>query len=451
MLIVVSRAGERSHALAPQPPSAQPLQQVVQSALRAQGDLPPGSASPRALRAGGVALLSQADGTDWRCVATGGELPQDRFDLVLVGHDELARAHDPAARLRALGERVAQGGTLLVDLAGPGMHDLLRRVVTGDLSDDDDGALAHALRHATPPSLYKLLLDEGWMPHAEHVEQRALEGDDAAQCLALAGTLGLPAPTAARRLGLQRMVVSARRLFDDPPPADDAGAAGRFDVVVPTSREAQYAVDIERSAGLAEVGARLISVRDAATPAQALERAAEHLASDWVLLCHQDVYLPRGFGRRLQALLAAVPAAERKGTLIGFAGMAADAARGRFVPSGFVIDRWSRFDHPASDHATSLDELAIVIARDSLHRIDPTLGWHLWATDLCVQSVCEHRRFARIVRLPLLHNSWGDYRLPADFHASARRLAAKHAAFGPVHTLCGTVGANGQVQIEALA
>jgi hypothetical protein len=89
----------------------------------------------------------------------------------------------------------------------------------------------------------------------------------------------------------------------------------------------------------------------------------------------------------------------------------------------------------------SIDELAIVVARDSLHRIDPALGWHLWATDLCLESIGRHRVFPRIVRLPLFHNSSNDHRLPAAFHTSAALLAAKHPEFGAIATLCGTIDA----------
>jgi len=89
--------------------------------------------------------------------------------------------------------------------------------------------------------------------------------------------------------------------------------------------------------------------------------------------------------------------------------------------------------------AVSVDELAVVVSRRSIHRIDADLGWHLWATDLCLTSITTHRRFARIVRLPVFHNSLNDHVLPAAFHASAARLWAKHAVFGELPTLCGTI------------
>ena len=142
---------------------------------------------------------------------------------------------------------------------------------------------------------------------------------------------------------------------------------------------------------------------------------------------------------RLNELLAVLDPEDAPRTLIGFAGMGVNAQQQGYEPAGFVIDRRQRFDHPASETAVSIDELAIVVSRDSVHRIDPAFGWHLWATDLCITAICTHKVFPRIVRLPLFHNSSNDHQLPAAFHASAARLAAKHPGFGPIATLCGTI------------
>ena len=157
-----------------------------------------------------------------------------------------------------------------------------------------------------------------------------------------------------------------------------------------------------------------------------------------MLFCHQDVYFPRGFGEQLNAVLAEVPPDERASALFGFIGMGVNRATLATEPAGFVIDRLHRADHAHSDTVLSIDELAIVVARESIHRIDPTLGWHLWATDLCLAAVCTHAVFPRIVRLPLFHNSSNDYVLPAAFHEAAASLRRKYPDFGPIHTLCGT-------------
>ena len=115
------------------------------------------------------------------------------------------------------------------------------------------------------------------------------------------------------------MLVSACRSFEAPPaPAPE----GRFFVVVPTTRDRQLRLNVESSPGLREIGARIVSCSGALDPAQALATALPHGDADWVLLCHQDVYFPSGFGAHLQALLAEIAPAERERTLIGFAGMA---------------------------------------------------------------------------------------------------------------------------------
>jgi hypothetical protein len=289
----------------------------------------------------------------------------------------------------------------------------------------------------SPASAYKRLLDAGWMPtladqYTEHPPSQAL----AAAAQPLAEALGVPHRTAGRSLGMTRAIIQAVRTFDDAP--RHAGSA-LFSVVVPTTRESQLRANVEQSPGIHEVNAKVISYRGAQSPAEALDQSLAYCESDWVVFCHQDVYFPRGFGEQLNAVLAQVPANERPTTLFGFIGIGSDRASGLCAPAGFVIDRLHRADHPASDTAISIDELAIVIARDSVHKIDPLLGWHLWATDLCLAAISSRGVHPRIVRIPLFHNSTNDYELPPAFATSARILKQKYPGVGPIHTLCGTI------------
>ena len=96
-------------------------------------------------------------------------------------------------------------------------------------------------------------------------------------------------------------------------------------------------------------------------------------------------------------------------------------------------------DHPGSGVALSFDEVAIVVSRDSIHRIAPEMGWHLWATDLCLTAISQHRVMPRLLSLPLFHNSRTGWGLPEAFVDSAERLIARHPAFAPIHTLCATL------------
>jgi len=122
--------------------------------------------------------------------------------------------------------------------------------------------------------------------------------------------------------------------------------------------------------------------------------------------------------------------------LMGFAGIDLDSS-GAPRKTGLVIDRTYRLDYPASREAISLDELAIVLHRDGANRIDPQFGWHLWATDLCLQGLIRvGRSIARTTRIPIFHNSFSDYTLPDSFHASVTTLVNKYPQFDRITTLC---------------
>ena len=431
-----------SGALAPQAtPGAQV--QVIQPGTgsppspQAQARLLHGlPAAANVLQVGGDAALAAAyrqrhPAARWQRIEPHG--PRDAacagFDLIVL--DELHRLPDPLRLLRELAALAAPGTALIVGCPNAAHWSALQALVETDLSDDG--------RRFSPSSLYKLLLDAGWLPHlVGAVDAAAALSATHDAALAIADAAGVPRATAKRTLEMQHLVIEARRAFDTQP--REAGPA-RFSVVVPTTRENQLRLNVVASPGLTEVAARIVTCREAANPQQALDETLPHCDTDWVLLCHQDVYFPSGFGEQLNALLASVPADQRRRTLIGFAGMAINASADGFAPAGFVIDRLHRFDHPASERALSIDELAIVVSRDSIHRIDPQIGWHLWATELCLASICTHQVFPRIVRLPLFHNSLNDYQLPQAFHRSAQYLAAKYPAFGPIHTLCGVIEA----------
>ena len=365
-------------------------------------------------------------------------------DLIVIA-DGFAGAGDPLGALRAIAAACNGATQLFATLANEAQMSELIRLVEGDLSEA--GAPAPCRAFASPPSAYKLLMDAGWMPHfvaqtPVATGDRGNAGTDAlaSATSALADALDLPRATVERRLAISGLVVQASRCFEHLPAARGADTA-RFSVVVPTTRARQLRLNVERSPGLLELGVPVLPIAGAASPADALASALPLIDTDWVLLCHQDVYFPAGFATRLHAVLDAIPEAEHAAALIGFAGMAVSADKRGHVPAGFVIDRLQRFDHGASTTALSIDELAIVVSRHSLHRIDPAMGWHLWATDLCLTAICEHKVFPRIVRLPLFHNSVNDYTLSAAFHASAAKLATKFPTFGAIPTLCATIDA----------
>lgn len=343
-------------------------------------------------------------------------------DLVVIP-DGFQALEDPLPTLKLLAAHGAPELRLYVEFDSPPEFFPGRPTETGEtVSPFDFPAQA---RRGSRASMIKLLMDAGWMPHN-------------ADWTLAPGT----------RDKVTGIIVDAIRVFEPVAPRTEAA---RFAVVVPTTRTSELELNVNCSPGLGEVAAPIFAVRDAGNPAEALNTALPHIEQDWVLICHQDVYFPESFGLRLNAVLDGIAPEDRARSLIGFVGTAVDQAEGGYRNAGFTIDRLTRLDFADSEHAISFDEAALVIARDSLHRIDPAMGWHLWATEMCLRSICQHELFPRIVRLPLFHNSANDSTLTDSFGESSVRLLAKFPDFGPIPTLCGTIVATEPAPVAASA
>lgn len=375
----------------------------------------------------------------WHVWRVGEPLPKATFDVIFLSEDVFTTLLNPQALLVQLREVTSSTSILFADFVPALDWELLAQALEGDIAGGEGVDQARATLSAS--ALYRLFLDTGWVPSLLSESSTPLVSSPAIEtAMQAAERLGVPKATALRNWQSSRLLLRCDRLFDeDLEVAECPASSARFSVVVPTTRPRQLRLNVGASPGLHELQAQLITVHDAKSAADAWKRAIVHIEEEWVLFCHQDVYFPKGFGRRLQRHLASIEPDRKPSTLLGFAGMGVTTDRSKIAPAGFVIDRRHRFDHHSTEYATSIDELAIVMHRDTVHRIDASLGWHLWATDLCVTAISRLKCFGEIMRIPLFHNSTNDYVLPSAFHESAARLGAKHADFGRIDTLCGPV------------
>ena len=364
------------------------------------------------------------------------------FDAIVIG-SLLPQLRHPERVLAALYDLTSAGAHIVCRVQNIGHLSVIERLVGGDISDGAAGLLdASHNRFYTPSSAFKVFLDSGWLPHVAEATQSALPSTAFAERIVdAARALGLPAATAARNLGLEDMTVVCRTW-----PMESLLAPGPrvpFSVIVAVNRPWQYEQNIARSPGLMEIGAEVICVEGASSAAAAYEMGASRASHAWRVMAHQDVYFPTGSGYALAQQFGALEQAGMSGVPVGFAGIeATGAAPGQVRHAGMLIDRRSLFWHGPSAAAVSLDEFAIGLHRDSVVSIDPTLGWHLWATDLCLQvQQLAGRPLAQILNVPLFHNSVADFKLPDDFQASAVRLRAKYPQLEAIPTLCGNIDA----------
>lgn len=360
----------------------------------------------------------------------------DDYDAIVIG-DLLEHTKNPQKLLMALRARCKDTAVLVCCVPNMAHISVIERLLSGDLTYDQEGLLDDThLRFFTPRSIIKNFLDTGWLPRlVDHYDVGSRNVTLRRQLVNAAQSIGVPERTAVSNLFMYQLVFRCSLLQNIEKPS----TFPKLSVVIPTTDENQLALNILRSPGLNEINAEIVPVKDAPDPYSALEFGVTKASGDWFIFCHQDVYFPRGSGYRLCRHLASIPAARHADTLIGFAGLAIDP-NGSPVQSGLVVDRTSLFDGPVGHNVISIDELAIVVSKGTHHRIDPTLGWHLWATDLCLKAIQEKRnKGIEIVRIPVFHNSYNDFQLSEAFHASASILKRKYPAHSSIKTLCGEI------------
>jgi len=134
----------------------------------------------------------------------------------------------------------------------------------------------------------------------------------------------------------------------------------------------------------------LAVVRNCPSAADGLNVGLERAKHELIVLVHQDVFLPAGWDRLVAQQLHEV---ERRFGPIGVAGvygvggvitppdLTKPLAAGRI---GWVVDRGRMLKEgpvlPAK--VATLDELLLVVRRDSELRLDPALGFHLYGADI---------------------------------------------------------------------
>jgi len=179
---------------------------------------------------------------------------------------------DPLRLLRDLAHLAAPNATLFVSSPNAAQWSALQRLIETDLTRAGEGAWgSDALHQFSASSLFKLLLDAGWMPHLAGAIHAGPNPDAVRHAaMAIADAAGVPRATAQRTLDMQHLIVEARRAFDTLPREI---CPARFSVVVPTTRDSQLQLNVAASPGLAEVQARIVTCSAAADPAQALDEA----------------------------------------------------------------------------------------------------------------------------------------------------------------------------------
>lgn len=161
---------------------------------------------------------------------------------------------------------------------------------------------------------------------------------------------------------------------------------------------------LARSPDIAAGTLRLRTYEGYATAGIAYNAALDECEAAWLLLAHQDVYLPAGFAARLTATLTALTESAPDWAVAGVVGgTAAGEVIGAVWCSG--NQRLISGTEALPARAATLDELIIVVRTASAIRFDPLLpSFHLYAADIIL--IAAAAGFSSwVVDAPVVHHS----------------------------------------------
>lgn len=365
--------------------------------------------------------------------------------LASLPADELATAGlivcctlPPGEAGEGLLQRLAQATSPTVSLCicvhNLGYAPALLDALTGDYEHQCSTA-------ASISSVTRSLLATGWLGALVH--HGTFQPVPAAQwssLMALSRQLRVPPRMAALRLSTPLLTFAARKL-ESAPASPPGGTPPSVSVIVASNNRSQLKKNILASPGLLKMEAELIIVEGAQSAADAFEAGRARANNEWLWFSHQDVYFPPDAADRFASAIARIPDRHRRHAVLGVVGIDGMNKDRSGAPhfSGTIADRYFAMQLAPSDDACGLDELLVILHRETPLRIDPTLGWHLWAADLCVQArETAPEMPPRVICMPVYHNSHSDSHLSPAYWDSVRRFFAKYPALEEVVTTCGT-------------
>jgi hypothetical protein len=203
----------------------------------------------------------------------------------------------------------------------------------------------------------------------------------------------------------------------------------------------------------------VILVKNCSCAAEGLNLGIDRARHEKVVCVHQDACLPAGWDLRLFRQLGI---AETQFGPIGVAGVygvgaptelhrdppntgvaSVDESTSHSNSPQFTVNRIGRVVHrghalfdgrtlPAS--VSTLDELLLVLPRDTPLRFDPALGFHFYGADICLQA--EERGLTVVVVDAPCHHNTRTIALPEAFFRSSGIFARKWSDRLPVAISC---------------
>ena len=335
------------------------------------------------------------------------------FDCIVCG-DVLEHLTEATAVLKKLLPYLKPDGQVIACIPNVQHFSVLQQLLTQNFQYHGAGLLDKThVNLMTLPNMFKMFLDAGYLPE---VKQAIYNGEiDAGFFASLQPVLGYlgTAPEQAKIVfEAFQYIVTAKPVHAHVVRAQtwqDKIDTQACTVAVAVNNGLQYSNNIAASPELAsnDKGHQLLPMTGAQNMAQAWQHAVAHAEHNWIVLVHQDVYLPAGWLEQVQyAWAEAEEKLAKPVAILGVAGIRqVDTDHVSYL--GSCIDRIKTYAPPAPlpERCDSLDELVLVFRKDRLlPPMSPELGFHFYGTDVVLHAQAAGFE-AVVAEVPCFHNS----------------------------------------------
>jgi len=330
-------------------------------------------------------------------------IERSSVDCVVFG-DVLEHLLDPLPLLRAARVWLKPDGVIVCSIPNIAHTSVLRQIFRGDFQYQAAGILDRThLRFYTYATIMKMMLETGFAPSfSDVIELR----DDAVVAAAgpLLDAFEVGESQALRHLNAYQYIVTATPLpfMDDVVDFQDQSPISFVACVNDTD---QLKSNLLASPCLGPgTPHEVLLYEGMGSAAEGLNRGLREAKNETIVFVHQDVFLPSWWPAQLALQWSK---AENSGGRIDVAGAFGVRYReGGRTHVGRVIDRdrMLAMDIELPADVDGLDELLIVVKKQTPLRFEPAVGWHLYGTDLALQAHVAGLRTV-VLDLPCHHNS----------------------------------------------
>lgn len=358
------------------------------------------------------------------------EIPKGSLDLIIYG-DVLEHLYDPVSVLQKHRQFLKPPGRVLCSVPNIQHHSIIRQLFRSDWQYQKEGLLDFThLRFFTYSTFTKTLLDAGFAPKILNAVSSPADDSFYASMESFFAYLGLHPGRTRNYMNIYQYIFEGVPLYEEEDMEQDKETPVSF--VVCMSNPEVFHNNLNASPCLGKgTPHELIVVQKAPSAADGFHLGLEKAKNEYMVLVHQDMYFPKNWPKRFVKQFRLAESRFGKVGVAGVCGATRDNGRTRIHAS--VVDRHRLLMQGALPaKVETLDEVVIGVRKDTSLRMDPGLGFHLYAADLCLLAKQNNEAAVAIDNLCFHNSLLGE--IPKGFHDSASFFRNKWKDFLPVAT-----------------